>query len=623
MEALLAFLSEQFLLNLALSLIHFIWQGALIAIVLWGILLIVPKNSFNWRYRFAVTALALCVIAPIYTFQFLSNSTDASIENSLIASVEATKTEDSLLTDELSEGNSELNADYSEYVSHFLILWLIGCALMLIKFVLELNNTFKLTKLGINPVSTEIEIIARQLADKYNLRSKIRILKSNKVNVPVVIGWLRPVILLPIAITIGLEKNHLELIIAHELAHIKRMDFAVNLLQSIVQIGLFYHPIVFWINKVIRDEREYICDQLAINVLGNDDNARISLAKALLGTEELREGNLSLVAVAASGGMLKHRISHILDSQYKPATSLRSIVVGFFVFMFSFAALSTTVNFSKEFSGEYEITGNEYLSDEVNLSFAPETKGSVNIQSTSIVPSQEFLEKSELGFALIQSNNEIDSESKDAMIIPAKVIDAKDVSNISRVPVLKVQNESNPVLLAENIVKASKSIKDPNVVPINLQSKSFKTISKELHADMSKSFSEQYSLPVSIPVPTRKRERVAILDLPSVDKLIEPKAIYTPYPKYPRRAWSRMTNQNIRVDFVIGPNGEVGSIKVEENADRDFTREIYRKLKKWRYLPATKAGVKVAHATTLDFSFEAPQKERIRIFSTGTRIPKN
>jgi len=368
MEILFDFFSNQVVSSLALTLIHFIWQGALIGVLLWFVLLCIPKNKFNLRYRLAVFALLLIVIAPVLTFSITSEqtlnyqtSTFNDIGNNSLS--ESSNSDSAIVNNKSPRKLNEWieNKEYSDYLGQVLIVWILGCLLMSVKFVLDLNRTFRLTKEGVAEVSEQIEQVVQSLSSSYKITRAIKILKSRKVNVPVVIGWLRPVILLPIAITIGLDKKHLELIIAHELAHIKRMDFAVNLVQSVIQICLFYHPVVYWVNRVIRDEREYICDQLALNVLGNDESAKINLAKALLGTEELREGNLSLVAVAASGGMLKHRISHILDSQYKPATSLKSVLLGGVVFMFSFAALSTTVSFS-----EYQMVSVENIEQVVN-----------------------------------------------------------------------------------------------------------------------------------------------------------------------------------------------------------------------------------------------------------------
>ena len=148
-------------------------------------------------------------------------------------------------------------------------------------------------------------------------------------------------------------------------------------------------------------------------------------------------------------------------------------------------------------------------------------------------------------------------------------------------------------------------------------------VEEELFVEMSsKPVGELYSIPNFVPKEHRAKMRVASLDLKSATKFAEPKAIFTPYPKYPRRAWSKMVNQKVHVDFEIGTDGAVVNVSVAEGTVRSFAREIKRKLKLWRYEPAILAGRKVTHSTSVLFEFEAPQKKRIIPIQTGSRIKR-
>jgi hypothetical protein len=127
------------------------------------------------------------------------------------------------------------------------------------------------------------------------------------VAVPTAIGWLRPVILLPVGALTGLTVQQLEAIIAHELAHIRRHDYLINLLQTVIETLLFYHPAVWWVSRRIREEREHCCDDLAVSVCGD----ALSYARALFTMEQLRAATPPL-AMAANGGALMNRIERLV-----------------------------------------------------------------------------------------------------------------------------------------------------------------------------------------------------------------------------------------------------------------------------------------------------------------------
>src|SRR5262249_62123234 len=122
-------------------------------------------------------------------------------------------------------------------------------------------------------------------------------------------GWLHPVILLPASTLTGLSPGQIESILAHELAHIRRHDYLVNLLQSLVETLLFYHPGVWWVSRRIREERELCCDDLAVGVVGGP----VLYAEALCRLERAR-GEAAALAVAASGGSLLARITRLVGA---------------------------------------------------------------------------------------------------------------------------------------------------------------------------------------------------------------------------------------------------------------------------------------------------------------------
>lgn len=624
--------SNLFISSAALTLIHFLWQGALVALLLRFLLALTPQKLIKARYRLAVFALLLTVAMPSVTFYYLMESPElvqstVNYSSQIIQILKDNSSQVDSLKEVLNESmlvgttpgefiTSYVSKNQTDILLNILIVWLLGCIFMLVKLVVDLNKTYKLAKNGIAPINEQIDKIVCHLVKSYGLSNTIRVFKSSLVNVPVVIGWLKPVILLPIAITVGLEKQQLELIIAHELAHIKRMDFAVNVVQSVVQLCLFYHPAVYWINRVIRDEREFICDEMALNVVGNNDLAKLNLAKALLNTEELRDGNFSLIAVAASGGKLRNRISHILDVQYRAATSIKTILVGLTAFAFSIVAMASTIAFDKSYGIEKKNTvvdlgslAVEHPLNTRNISFIsravePVLRKGVSLENhdaatienpNQIKPSSYIVSNSNQA----DTNQNFQSRSKQSKVAKAKGI--QDINSLkSKMLVLsKIDNTVSKTNLKSEVFNDSEAT-------VQLIGSAKQTVSAGTRVSLFKNSNDII--------------KIASLDLNNINAYSEPKAIYTPYPKYPRRAWSKMINQTVRVKFVIDDKGNVREIKTIGKVDKDFAREIRNKLKRWRYEPAINNGQNIEHASSLDFVFRAPQKEKVILTVTGSRI---
>ena len=124
---------------------------------------------------------------------------------------------------------------------------------------------------------------AEALRDSLGVRRAVRFLESSAAQVPMVVGWLRPVLLMPASVLTGLRPSEVEALLVHELAHIRRLDDLVNLLQAVAETLLFYHPVVWWLSAKLRREREFCCDDLATAVTGDG----VAYSRALVAAAEL------------------------------------------------------------------------------------------------------------------------------------------------------------------------------------------------------------------------------------------------------------------------------------------------------------------------------------------------
>ncbi len=185
--------------------------------------------------------------------------------------------------------------------------------------------TRHLARSAIEGVSPSIESAARRIAARLHVTRRVAIFESGAVLVPTLIGWMKPVVLLPASALAGLSAEQLEAILAHELAHVRRHDYLINLLQSVVETLLFYHPAVWWVSARVRAEREHCCDDLAVDVCGD----RLVYVSALAELTTL--ANRRSLALAATDGSLVGRVRRILGgprpmSEPAPAWALLALV---------------------------------------------------------------------------------------------------------------------------------------------------------------------------------------------------------------------------------------------------------------------------------------------------------
>ena len=211
-------------------------------------------------------------------------------------------------------------------------LWSLGVVVFSARLMLGCRHAFLLRRRGEAPSSSVIGVVTR-LTRLMRVDRPVRVLISSMSDSPSVVGWLRPVILLPAATLIGLTPLQLEAILAHEIAHIRRHDYFVNILQMVVETLLFYHPAVWWTSKRIRIERELCCDDLAVRFSGNA--LRYARALTVLEKQRLRAPQ---VAMASTGGSLLYRIQRLVGASPKEQSASRlpiAIAAGIGIFCFA------------------------------------------------------------------------------------------------------------------------------------------------------------------------------------------------------------------------------------------------------------------------------------------------
>jgi beta-lactamase regulating signal transducer with metallopeptidase domain len=188
--------------------------------------------------------------------------------------------------------------------------WMCGVVLLSARFLAGWNGARRLPLKGVRPAPEALEAVLGRLCVRLGVRRPVLLLESVRVSVPTALGVLRPAILLPACAVTGLSPEAIEAVLAHELAHIRRHDYLVNLLQTAAETLLFYHPAVWWVSRRIRIERENCCDDLAVAATGDSRG----YVRALVVLEEIRAPRLAAPgpAVAADGASLWRRVARLI-----------------------------------------------------------------------------------------------------------------------------------------------------------------------------------------------------------------------------------------------------------------------------------------------------------------------
>ncbi|MBN2212736.1 MAG: pentapeptide repeat-containing protein [Bacteroidales bacterium] len=305
--------------------LHSLWQGAVISVILGLMMIITRKFSAGSRYFIAITAMLFMPVTAVYTFfrYYTPAGSVMTVEAPMVRSeavVTATNTqseENRIRPVTLPAAEKRVSGRMRSYREYFyqhipfiVTIWMLGMLVFALKFLGGLAYTQRLKHYRILPVSDEWQQVFDRLAKMLNLKKAVRILQSTLVTVPMVVGYFKPVVLIPVSAFTGLSPKQLEAVILHELAHIVRKDYIINILQSVVEIIFFYHPAVWWMSKMVRQEREHCCDDIAIEKSGDS----VSFAKALANIQEqifIRE-NIALALGRDSNHLFK-RIKRLLN----------------------------------------------------------------------------------------------------------------------------------------------------------------------------------------------------------------------------------------------------------------------------------------------------------------------
>jgi beta-lactamase regulating signal transducer with metallopeptidase domain len=272
-------LTENLLKALAWTFVQSLWQGLIAAVVVAIIISITKQSAARTRYNLLGAVLLLFIFSTLVTFFIQLGNSAVATEAGQVAA--ATTNANEII---ISGANwkHRLVTWFDGNSNWALLTWSLFFLLYCIKLITGLVSVERLRNYQSRPVSREWNEKLHELQEKIGVRRMISVLESRLVKVPVAIGYLKPVILLPIGLITQLSPSQVETILLHELAHIRRRDYLVNILQHFFEAIYFFNPAFIWISSLLREEREACCDDLVVEVSGQ----RREYLDALVGFQE-------------------------------------------------------------------------------------------------------------------------------------------------------------------------------------------------------------------------------------------------------------------------------------------------------------------------------------------------
>lgn len=331
---------------LSWTILHSLWQVSLIAIILSFVLRMCKNKDAILKYYISAGSLLLSTVVTAITFAFYysptNNYSNLLTETLMIQAQDLSLIETGFLYN--------INSWIEDYNTILVYTWLLGTLLFFIKYLGGYIYIKNIVRTAI-PASDKLTNVLKRVNKTYRIHRNIILKESTRISTPMVIGYLKPVILFPVGLVTHLSVSEVEAILAHELAHIKRHDYILNILQIIVESLFYFNPAIWYISSRVRSEREHCCDDMAVKVT----NSSKVYARTLIKLQELNMHNLQpALAMAGDRGEFSERIRRILGLSYV-AYSFRDRLILLILIAFVGCIYASDYNRLNDQSENYDI----------------------------------------------------------------------------------------------------------------------------------------------------------------------------------------------------------------------------------------------------------------------------
>jgi beta-lactamase regulating signal transducer with metallopeptidase domain len=351
------------------TLMHSLWQIAIVGLIVRSLLFFIPQKRSNTRYVVLTAGLLCCLSWSGYTFVELREVAAVNTAEAIRQSVRPETAPSELLQDapwqqtstsviadasptptlswwkKAGDNWQKLGIQLSPYMPALAVVWYAGVFLLTGFLLFGFFQMDRLRSRGVQLPDREWRARFRELSRQMGIRREVQFLLSDKVQEPITFYFFRPVVLAPVSLFTGLHPEQVETLLLHELAHIRRADFLVNIVQSMVEVLFFYHPVVWWISGKMREEREHCCDDLVLQIR----NTPMLYAEALTHLQLFNHPSKTKLVMSANGiqGTLSKRIFRLFgryDQQPSFTKGILCVVLGISLLAQAFILPGTSVS---------------------------------------------------------------------------------------------------------------------------------------------------------------------------------------------------------------------------------------------------------------------------------------
>lgn len=297
------------------TLIHSLWQGLVLSAITALIIVFTRKSTPARRYNLLISALVLFAAATVVTFVIslkhapVSSAAQVNYNNDVILNMQPANFNTPVI--QKTAFTDAVIGYFNRNSATIVLIWFMIVCARCLQLATGLQGIYYLRNKSIFKADEYWDNRVHLLAQSLGIRRVVRIAESGLAKVPMVVGHLKPLILIPVGLLTAMATEEIEAILVHELAHIRRSDYLVNLLQSLLEIIFFFNPAVLWISALIKTERENCCDDIAVS----QSSSKVNYIKALVSCQEYNASSPALaMALKGQRNHLKNRVTRIISN---------------------------------------------------------------------------------------------------------------------------------------------------------------------------------------------------------------------------------------------------------------------------------------------------------------------
>jgi len=319
---------DQIIKALCGTLLHSLWQGLILAIITGVMLMLTKKSGAALRYNLMIGFLLLFTAVTTITFFIELNSAQNQTVEQVISHLSVQPVQ--LIAKQalpVQKSDDVITTGISYFTNHanvIVLIWFLIICARCVQFAAGLQHIYFMKRNRVLEAGAYLENKLNKLASKIGINKTVGLLQSGIAKLPMVLGHFKPVILIPIGLLTALSEEEIEAILIHELAHIRRKDYLINLLQSLMEILFFFNPAVLWLSALIKAERENCCDDIVVEHI----SSKVNYIKALVSCEEYSASAPAFaMGLGGNNGHFLGRVKRILSNNNQTLNRVEKMIL--------------------------------------------------------------------------------------------------------------------------------------------------------------------------------------------------------------------------------------------------------------------------------------------------------